>query len=187
MVEQVYRRGQLFSLTQAETLVARVQLRLGKADFSRGEVHSVAGVRLSLMLSQETARGISHCYHCLYVILYAVCRVLRWARAHACGCRVFCLGMSNSSPRQYHRHPGSMNIWVQSRGTCGPTSKVRWNTHHFTPWVLMRKVAATLLSLPSRVYRYMGRPSCACLVAPANVKHGTCAMNLVKQWKPSGQ
>lgn len=57
MVEQVYRRGQLFSLTQAETLVARVQLRLGKADFSRGEVHSVAGVRLSLMLSQETTKG----------------------------------------------------------------------------------------------------------------------------------
>ena len=57
VVEQVYRRGQLFSGAQARTLTARVQLRLAHADYSQGGVSSVAGVRLALMLRQEAARG----------------------------------------------------------------------------------------------------------------------------------
>ena len=50
IVEQVYRRGQLFSLTQMETLKNRIKMRMSQIDLDQREVNSVAGVRLSLML-----------------------------------------------------------------------------------------------------------------------------------------
>lgn len=53
LVEQIYRKGNLFSVTQCETLISRVKQRMSKIDFSAVEVTSVAGIRLSMMLKQE--------------------------------------------------------------------------------------------------------------------------------------
>lgn len=57
LVEQIYRKGNLFSVTQCETLISRVKQRMSKIDFSAVEVTSVAGIRLSMMLKQEAQKG----------------------------------------------------------------------------------------------------------------------------------
>ena len=57
IVEMVYRRGQLFSTTQQETLISRIKMRMSKVDFVQNQVNSVAGVRMSLMFKQEAQRG----------------------------------------------------------------------------------------------------------------------------------
>ena len=57
LVEQIFRKGHLFSNTQIDTLIKRVSAKMGSIDYSGSEIYSVAGIRMSMMFKQEVEKG----------------------------------------------------------------------------------------------------------------------------------